>query len=173
MITEKLITDAWVHLRSTNNSIPDEVLDFIKDSSIAALTKQCSNNGINELAKQVHQNAKDHGFFDKEKNIGEMLCLIHSEVSEALEADRKDHHAVKTWNIEKNVPMLDLERKADQRYFIQEFEVAIKNSFEDELADIIIRVMDLAAFKGIDLEKHIALKMKYNSLREYKHSKKY
>lgn len=28
---------------------------------------------INELAKQVHQNAKDHGFFDKEKNIGEML----------------------------------------------------------------------------------------------------
>ena len=44
MITEKLITDAWVHLRSTNNSIPDEVLDFIKDSSIAALTK------VSELA---------------------------------------------------------------------------------------------------------------------------
>ena len=50
---------------------------------------------INELAKQVHQNAKDHGFFDKEKNIGEMLCLIHSEVSEALEADRKGHYCSK------------------------------------------------------------------------------
>lgn len=43
----------------------------------------------------------------------------------------------------------------------------------DELADIMIRVMDLAAFKGIDLEKHIDLKMKYNSLRPHKHGKKY
>ena len=47
---------------------------------------------INELAKQVHENAKAKGFFDKEKNIGEMLCLIHSEVSEALEADRNEKY---------------------------------------------------------------------------------
>ena len=48
---------------------------------------------INELAKEIHENAKSKGFFDSEKNIGEMLCLIHSEVSEALEADRKGHYA--------------------------------------------------------------------------------
>lgn len=45
---------------------------------------------INELAQQVHENAKAKGFFDEPKNIGEMLCLIHSEVSEALEANRKN-----------------------------------------------------------------------------------
>lgn len=128
---------------------------------------------INELAKQIHKNAIDKGFFEKENNIGEMLCLIHSKVSEALEADRKDHHATKSWNMEHNVPALDLEHHADQRYFIQEFESAIKNSFEDELADVMIRVMDLAAYKGIDLEYHIKQKMQYNSLREYKHGKKY
>ncbi len=50
---------------------------------------------INKLAEEIHQNAVSKGFFEKEKNIGEMLCLIHSEVSEALEADRKDHHALK------------------------------------------------------------------------------
>lgn len=44
---------------------------------------------INELSKQIHENAKNKGFYEDEKNIGEMLCLIHSEVSEALEADRK------------------------------------------------------------------------------------
>ena len=54
------------------------------------LTKR--NKMINELAKTIHQNAKNKGFFDTEKNIGEMLCLIHSEVSEALEADRKNHY---------------------------------------------------------------------------------
>ena len=47
---------------------------------------------INELAKEIHLNARSKGFFDAEKNIGEMLCLIHSEVSEALEADRKNHY---------------------------------------------------------------------------------
>lgn len=51
---------------------------------------------LNELAQQVHQNAKDKGLFDSEKNIGEMLCLIHSEVSEALEADRKNYHTTKS-----------------------------------------------------------------------------
>ena len=40
MITEKSIIDAWVFLRTNNNSIPDNVLDFIKDSSLAALRQQ-------------------------------------------------------------------------------------------------------------------------------------
>ena len=43
---------------------------------------------INQLSEEIHNNAKNKGFFDEPKNIGEMLCLIHSEVSEALEADR-------------------------------------------------------------------------------------
>ena len=33
--------------------------------------------------------------------------------------------------------------------------------------------MDLAAFEGVDLEKHIKAKMRFNSLREHKHGKKY
>jgi hypothetical protein len=33
--------------------------------------------------------------------------------------------------------------------------------------------MDLAAFRGVDLEGHIKAKMRYNSLRPYKHGKKY
>ncbi len=57
--------------------------------------------------------------------------------------------------------------------FLSKFNALVKNTFQDELADIMIRVMDLAEMKGIDLEKHILLKMRYNSMREHKHGKLY
>lgn len=122
---------------------------------------------INQLAKEAHENAKSHGFFDKERNIGEMLCLIHSEASEALECDRKDKY-FKTLKL----PLRNYMRLPDITFKMQ-FANDVKDTFEDELADIMIRVMDLAAFKGIDLEQHVIAKMRYNSLREHKHGKKY
>lgn len=120
---------------------------------------------INELSKEIYQNNVEKGFYEDEKNIGEMLCLVHSEVSEALEADRKDKYltnnifAVNGWVSD-----------SDFKYSFVE---NVKDTFEDELADIMIRVMDLAAFKNIDLEEHIAAKMRYNKLRPHKHGKKY
>lgn len=119
---------------------------------------------INELAEKAHANSKSKGFFDNERNIGEMLCLIHSEVSEALEADRKGEYA--------RVKEFELSEVQDRPFELC-FPDYIKDTFEDELADIMIRVMDLAAYKNIDLEKHIKLKMRFNALREHKHGKKY
>jgi len=43
---------------------------------------------ISDIIEQVHQNAIDHGWWESERNIPEVLCLIHAEVSEALEAYR-------------------------------------------------------------------------------------
>jgi len=134
---------------------------------------------LNELAKRIYENAKNKGFYDDNgaTNIGERLCLIHGEVSEALEADRKNNycnliaflHRMEALHASyNNVP--DAYKEAD---FYTRFEKHVKNSFEDEMADIIIRVLDMCAFKGIDIEKHIELKMKYNSLRPVKHGKKY
>ena len=59
---------------------------------------------INELAKQIYENAVSKGFYDdgKATNIGERLCLIHSEVSEALEADRKKRYT----NLKENPPQI-------------------------------------------------------------------
>ena len=131
---------------------------------------------INELAKKIHANNIAKGFYEKEKNVGEMLALIHSEVSEALEADRAGKYysgAIDALIEEGQFSKPDVEKR-DDIHFKNSFEICgIKNSFEDELADIMIRVMDLAAFKGIDLEAHIKAKMRYNSLREKYHGKKY
>lgn len=123
---------------------------------------------INNLAKEVHQNAKNKGFFDSEKNIGEMLMLIVTEVSEACEADRKDNYFNR--GVLKIDEVMDIE---GETAFMWKFSNHVKDTFEDELADIMIRVMDLAEFKGINLEKHIKAKMRHNSNREHKHGKKY
>lgn len=130
---------------------------------------------INQLAKQIHESARAKGFYDREINVAEKLCLIHSEVSEALEADRKKKYTrlKKEWH---------LEGMADPDYghtfnndleFAVEFNVSVKDTFEDELADVIIRVLDLCALKGIDIENHVKAKMRYNAMREYKHGKEY
>jgi NTP pyrophosphatase (non-canonical NTP hydrolase) len=44
---------------------------------------------INQLIKEAHETAKSKGWWDKPSETGTLLALIHSEVSEALEADRK------------------------------------------------------------------------------------
>lgn len=125
---------------------------------------------INKLAKEIHQNNIKKGFYLDEKNIGEMLALIHSEVSEALEADRKGIFFPKA-QLRNSIIAVNGWIPNDD--FQKSFQEDVKDTFEDELADIVIRVLDLAAFKGIDLEEHIRAKMRYNSLRAYKHGKKY
>lgn len=49
---------------------------------------------INDLVKAAHENAVEKGFWDNPREFGTLIALIHSELSEALEADRhgdKEH----------------------------------------------------------------------------------
>lgn len=123
---------------------------------------------INKLGVEIHNNNVQKGFYEDKKNIGEMLALIHSEVSEALEADRNG----KYFFDDGVTNPIDLVNMSEDEFKLS-FGHFCKDTFEDELADVMIRVMDLATFKGIDLESHIKAKMRYNSLRPYKHGKKY
>ena len=125
------------------------------------------DKGLNELALEIHNNARAHGFHEREINVGEKLMLIVSELAEALEIDRKETKIIQPFDFEK------VEVWNDPIKFKRQFEKYIKDSFGDELADAIIRILDLAAAKNINIAKHVKLKMKYNSLREYKHGKNY
>ena len=120
---------------------------------------------LNEISKQVYEANKLKGFDVKKENIGQTLCLIHSEISEALEAIRKDKKAsLMAFDYREEDRETDLDFQSD-------FTSLIKDTFEDEIADTFIRLMDLVGALEIDIDRHIELKRKFNSLREYKHGK--
>ena len=112
---------------------------------------------LNELSEEIYQNNKEKGFWDNERNVGEMLMLVTSELGEAMEAHRKGRFA----NIEA------------YEEFSENFEDAIKDTFEDEIADSVIRLLDMCGGLGIDIDTHVRLKLEYNKTRERLHGKKY
>lgn len=122
---------------------------------------------LNEISKQFHERAKQKGFWDEKREIGTLLMLVVSELSEALEADRKGLNA--------RIDIFDFYFKSDftDKQYSELFKDTIKDTFEDEIADTFIRLFDLVGFLGIDIDKHIELKMKFNATREHKHGKAY
>ena len=87
------------------------------------------------LARRVYKNACEHGFHDKRLSAGHHLCMIMTEVAEAVEADRRGHRAnVKAFT--------ELQRRGTG--FTGDFGIFIKSSLEDEFADICIRIFDFA-----------------------------
>lgn len=117
---------------------------------------------LNQLASKIHENSKAKGFYDKELNVGEKLMLVVTEISEALEAYRSGKFADR--------PTFD-SMIASGKIFREAFEMEIKDSFEDELADAVIRLLDLAKACNIDIDFHVNNKHKFNETRPYKHNK--
>lgn len=101
---------------------------------------------LRSLAAVIYQNAKNKGWWDENRNDGEMIALMHSELSEALEGLRA------------NDPPSDK---------ITQF-----TSVEEELADCIIRILDFAHARNKRVVEAIFAKMQYNSLRAVKHGGK-
>lgn len=124
--------------------------------------------GLNKSAQIIFQNNKEKGFWDNERNVGELLMLVTSELGEAMEAHRKGRFAdfnLYEKEIEANKQHADVPIFAFKNY--------VKDTFEDEIADAVIRLLDLSAGLGIDLEKHINAKVRYNESRPKLHGKLY
>lgn len=49
--------------------------------------------GLNEISKEINQQNVRKGFHEEPREIGTLLMLVVSELSEALEADRNNRHA--------------------------------------------------------------------------------
>lgn len=113
-----------------------EALEVLRDSLRATFEVQ---------AKLIHHYMKEQGFWESE-NTGEKIALMHSELSEALEADRKG---------------LTSEH-------IPEY-----SGIEEELADVLIRIFDFAGFHELQLADAFVDKMHFNLTRPYKHGKAY
>lgn len=130
---------------------------------------------IQEISKEINANAHAKGFWDKGIDVPEKLMLIVSEVSEAMEADRSNEYCDKS-SIGNGRPSGSWPEGSGGEFGESEdwFKQHVKDKFEDELADIAIRVFDLAYEMGIDLSWHIAKKVQYNASRPKMHGcKKY
>jgi len=123
---------------------------------------------LTELRDKIHDNSRQKGFWDEPRNIGEALMLIVTELSEALESHRKTG-TIKHLDVMVKKAMNEMEEDE----FKEHFAIMVKDSFEDEMADSIIRILDLCGGLDIDIDWHIAAKMKYNDSRTRLHGKKY
>lgn len=98
---------------------------------------------LNHLAARCHAD-NEHWWTDintgarLERNKGEMIALMHSELSEALEGVRKN---------------------------LKDEKLPHRSAEEVELADLLIRVFDYAGAYGIDLDGAVAEKRAYNKTR--------
>lgn len=106
-------------------------------------------NGIRILTRAAHANAKEKGFWPAYAipRIGESIALIHSELSEALEAARHGNP--------------------------ESEKIPGHSHIEEELADAIIRIADLAGYYHYDLAGAILAKMAYNKTRPHRHGKEF
>ena len=98
---------------------------------------------LNLLAANIHH-LNHKWWHDKDgnklqRNKGELLCLIHSEISEAMEGERKD---------------------------LMDDKLPHRKMAEVELADALIRILDYAAGFGYDIQGAVKEKLQYNYTRK-------
>jgi NTP pyrophosphatase (non-canonical NTP hydrolase) len=131
-----------------------------------------------DTQREIHQIAVDHGFWEASTNIGEKLMLIVSEISEALE-DYRDGKMSVTYDTQLATEFTVVEASGGITRFLREdgseargVVVQKPEGFPVELADAVIRILDLAAWLGIDLAAVIDLKVAYNKTRPHLHGRK-
>lgn len=106
---------------------------------------------LNNLRDRAYKIACDHGFHDDKKSKQHFLCLVTSELMEAVEADRKDRRAIVEMFKEYEGNSLPVSEEDRLTKFKEHYDEFIKGSVEEELADACIRLLDLAGDLGFDI----------------------
>lgn len=120
--------------------------------------KELAIEVINGLRDDCHETAKKKGWWDKERSEGELIALMHSELSEALEWLRKNDLAQAAFG---EAPITVL---SDH--------IPCFLGIEEEMADVIIRIFDFCGFYDLQIGEALLDKMEFNLKRPYRHGNK-
>ena len=104
--------------------------------------------------------------------INQFLALVTTEISEAVESLRKGK--VCTVDLDNDYWLdPDLSTPELEAAWVTEFKSKVKDTVGDEIADAVIRILDLCGGIEINLESHIIAKMHYNKTRAKMHGKRF
>lgn len=111
-----------------------------------------------EMTEEVRVINSEKGWYDSERSFGEMIALLHSEVSEMLEAFRD-------W---------DLKDSTKQECEVCSGECSCPHlckpqGVASEMADVLIRLLDMSSRYNVDLAAEYERKIAYNCTRPYRH----
>lgn len=137
---------------NTNTINAVKAINVIRDTTVCIVpdsNPQHAHAGLETITNLCHGLAAHSGWWtdkstgepvakDTPRLVVEKLCLIHSEVSEAMEGDRKD---------------------------LMDDKLPNRKMLEVELADALIRIHDLAGFLGLDLAGAVIEKLAFNQSR--------
>lgn len=117
---------------------------------------------LKDLQREAHEIAREKGWHDEPRSVAHLIALCHSELSEALEEARKvaDPALLLIWGSHTVIDGQTVDNPKPEGFAI-------------ELADLVIRVLDMAELYGVNLEAAIEAKMDYNRTRPYKHGKQF
>ena len=127
-------------------------------------------DSITILQKQINDNSIKKGYWNEgvDATFHKKLLLIISEAVEAMEADRKG----RVCQLD-DITLAGLLQDERDDVFKDVFENNCKHTYPDEIADLVIRTLDLAYMTNVNLPLQIALKMRYNKLNDESSIKKY
>jgi len=113
-------------------------------------------DALNSLSEHVWGVAQSKGFKDSPVPVGDSVANLHGEVSELWEAYRAQK----------------LDAPCDKATKMAEHGIPVLTCQEEELADIIIRALDTARDRGIDIGRAVLAKDAYNQTRAYRNGGK-
>ena len=134
------------------------------------------SKGLNAFAKEIHEGNKQRGFYDNSPAFGTIIALIHSELSEALEADRKKHYGRLEYFEERLKEVKESFQGSEEEFkpvYKQLYEEYLKDCVGGEFAGTFIRLMDACGYLNIDIDKYVKYELMYNETRAKKHGKEY
>jgi len=130
------------------NPEDDPAFEISHEDHELAKLESAFMEAFDDYSRYVHAKMKQNGFWPKAgRSFKELLLLLHTEISEAAEGLRHGNQP------SEHIPAY--------------------NAIEEELADLVIRVMDTGEGKELRLAQAIVVKMRFNQTREHKHGKEF